>query len=279
MTEQAKSWNEDLWYLLFAIGHPDLIAKQKKFQNQGRPPRCKLCLAPFGEVPNSGWRDDQPGPSNRNPRYCSLCDKFIRGNPGGAKVRMTMAFVDVRGSTVASEELPLEDYVGRINDFYRRTTQVFVATDGFMMDVVGDEVFALYPPGFSGVSETDAKIEESELTAARTTTAAKKAFDAAKKLVAVGQDSPPTSFPFGVAVHTGEVYIGTVRGAEDGIFDVRVWGPEVNKAARLCASAKPGEALVSEAACAAAVVNATLLPPRILELKGISVPVTARVLS
>jgi class 3 adenylate cyclase len=58
-----------------------------------------------------------------------------------------LVFADVRGSTALSEELALEEYVRRINAFHRRTTSVFVQTDGFMMDVIGDEVFALYPPG------------------------------------------------------------------------------------------------------------------------------------
>ena len=279
MTEPTTTWNEDLWRLLFATGHPELIAKQKRFQKQGLPPRCRLCMAPFGTLPVAGWADDHPGPSNRNPRFCSLCDHFIRENPGGAKVMMTMVFTDVRGSTALAEALGLEEYVQRINDFYRRTTTVFVETDGFMMDVVGDEVFALYPSGFSGVSDADVGVSEAELPAMRTATAARKALGAARRLVEICQQSAAHELTFGISVHTGPVYIGTIRGAEEGISDVRVWGIEVNKAARMCAQSASGEALLSAELCAAAGLRSTDLPERVLELKGISQPVSARVLT
>jgi adenylate cyclase len=279
MAHATTTWNEDLWRLLFATGHPDLIAKQKRFQKQGIPPRCRLCMAPFGELPASGWADDHPGPSNRNPRFCSLCDHFIRANPGGASVIMTLVFVDVRGSTALSEKLELEEYVRRINDFYRRTTTVFVETDGFMMDVVGDEVFALYPAGFSGVSASDSEVAEQDLPRVRTVTAARKALGAARRLVEIAKNSSADELAFGVSVHTAPVYVGTIRGAEEGISDVRVWGVEVNKAARMCAQSGPGEALLSSELCAAAGLSMTDLPERTLEFKGISRPVSAHVLT
>ncbi|MDO9021934.1 MAG: adenylate/guanylate cyclase domain-containing protein [Myxococcales bacterium] len=279
MTQPAATWNEGLWHMLFAVGHPDLIAKQKRFQAEGIPPRCRLCMAPFGKLPVEGWTDEHPGPSNRNPRFCSLCDHFIRANPGGAKVTMTMVFADVRGSTALSEELQLEEYVRRINAFYRRTTSVFVQTDGFMMDVIGDEVFALYPPGFSGVSNADSEVAEADLAAFRTATAARKALTAARRLVEIGKSRAPNDLPFGVSVHTGVVYIGTIQGAEEGISDVRIWGVEVNKAARMCAQANPGEALVSPELCAAADLDPAELPERLLTFKGISHPVSVRVLA
>jgi adenylate cyclase len=271
--EPSAHWNEKLWNLLFSIGHPDLLAKQKRYQKEGRAPRCKLCLAPFGDVPASGWSDEQPGPSHRNPRYCSLCDGFIRSNPGGAKVKMALVFADVRNSTKLAEELPLEEYVSLLNAFYRSTTQIFIETDGFMMDIVGDEVFALYPPGFSGVSDEDATLNDSEVIAERTATAARKALGAAKKLVHA-RSTLPSNLSFGTAVHMGEVYIGTVRGAEEGIFDVRVWGAEVNKAARLCALAGPGEALVSESTLAIAGFDQASSDRRTVELKGFSKPIS-----
>lgn len=276
-TEAADSgFNTDLWRLLFGVGHPALIAKQKAFQARGVPPRCKLCLAPFGELPSEGWSEEHPGPSNRNPRFCSLCDGFIRANPGGAKVTMSVVFADVRDSTRLSEELPLEEYVRRMNDFYRRATGVFVEADGFMLDVVGDEVFALFPAGFSGVSPADEGKEGAELEQARAALAAKKAFGAAERLAAVCREAPEEAFAFGVSAHTGDVYVGTVRGAEDGIADIRVWGAEVNKAARLCSAARPGEALVSESTRVLAGIDAARFPSQTIELKGFSQPVEVR---
>jgi adenylate cyclase len=255
--------NEQLWHTIFAEGHPLLIQKQQDFSRQGVPPRCKLCYAPFGGA--EPVSSDIPGPSNRNPRFCSLCDGFIRAHPGGAKVQMSMVFADVRGSTRLSETLPLHEYVRLINLFYATVTAIFVDTDGFMMDVTGDEVLALYPPGFSGVKEPD------EPATVRARRAASKALDAVERLTGVSASSPPEGLPFGVSFHTAEVYIGTIRGAEDGIFDVRMWGPEVNRAARLCSLAKPGEAMISRPAAELAGWR-TKSDEREVELKGFTAP-------
>lgn len=267
--QAANEFNEELWYQMFGEGHPLLIEKQSRFRNMGSPPRCKLCLAPFGVQPDAPVVADVPGPSNRNPRFCSLCDAFIRENPGGAKVRLGMVFTDVRGSTRLSEELELREYVRLINQFYATTTSVFVETDGFMMDVLGDEVFALYPTGFSGVSNGDESVE------VRQRVAAEKAFDAVSRLVKLSVTSPPVGMSFGISLHNAEVYVGTVRGAEEGISDVRVWGPEVNKAARMCAAAEAGEVLISPEAVNAAGLDASRLESRELTLKGLSEPVVA----
>ncbi len=264
----SSNFNEALWHTIFAEGHPLLIEKQFAFRQQGASPRCKMCLAPFANVPSGS---DIPGPSNRNPRYCSQCDTFIRENPGGAKINLSMVFVDIRGSTRYSEELDLREYVRLVNHFYATTTQVFVETDGFMMDVVGDEVFALYPTGFSGVCEA------SDTTEQRECLAAKKALQAVKQLAPLGKGSPPNSLPFGVSFHTASVYIGTVRGAEEGISDVRVWGPEVNRAARMCSKAPAGKAIISEAALLkAGQLDDKLYQPEELVLKGISQQIPMR---
>lgn len=274
----GRRFNKELWHTIFAVGHPVLIGKQRAFRAQGRPPRCKLCLAPFGESTGFGGSPDQPGPSNRNPRYCSLCDVFIRENPGGAKIRLSMVFADVRDSTRLAEQLELEEYVRRMNHFYAEATTAFVETDGFMMDVVGDEVFALYPAGFSGMSENDDEgASENELVEKRQRVAARKAADAARRLVVKGRGGAG-AFSFGIGVHTADVFIGTVRGAEEGICDVRVWGLEVIKAARLGSASAGGEALFSEAACLAAGLDSEMLERRELQLKGIRDAVRVRVL-
>jgi adenylate cyclase len=269
---EPSPFNEQLWHTIFAEGHPLLIDKQRAFRAQGAPPRCKLCLAPFGATSATPVPADTPGPSNRNPRYCSLCDVFIRNNPGGAKVSISMVFVDVRGSTQLAEELPLEEYVRLINQFYATATSAFVETDGFMMDVIGDEVFALYPSGFSGISDEPQTLRE------RQRLAAQKALRAVERLAERGRVGMPDALPFGVSLHTGEVYIGTVRGAEEGIFDVRVWGAEVNRAARLCSVAKPGEALISDGAAAVLGLQADAYERRELQLRGAARPGVAFVL-
>lgn len=254
--------NTELWHAIFGVGHPLLRKYQRVFKRLPSPPRCKLCLAPFRGLGGIIMRLQKRGPSNRNPRYCSRCDGFIRAYPGGAEVELSMVFVDVRGSTRLAEQMTPTEYGALMNRFYADVTAVLVGTDGFMMDVVGDEVFALYPPGFSGPGH------------------AKLAVQAARELLHLGERHTPRqpNLPFGTGVHTGVVYVGTVGGAEEGIADVRALGDGVNTAARLCSEAGPGEALISDAACAAAALDVASLQHRHMMLKGRTEPIGVRVM-
>lgn len=102
-----------------------------------------------------------------------------------------------------------------------------------------------------------------------------KAIQAGLQLARVGSGGEDM-VEFGVSVHAGEVFIGTIRGAEQGIVDVRVWGPQVNLAARLGDAARGGETLVTDAACEAAGIPLSGLDGSKMQLKGLARPVTAR---
>ena len=249
--------NEELWYTIFATGHPELVKQHRLHTRLPSPPRCKLCLVPF-KGPGGfvmGLRGRRP--SNRNPRYCSKCDQFIRAFPGGAEVEMSMIFADVRGSTPLSESISATELSRRMNQYYAAVTHILVDTDGFIIDVVGDEVVGLYPPGFSGPHH------------------AERALEGAQRLVAL--DPSECGLPFGVGVHTGVVHIGTVMGADEGIADVRAIGMEVNTVARLGSSAGAGEALVSDATWKAVREAPDGVERRELMLKGRSEPFGVRV--
>ena len=146
----ADDQHTEIWYNMFAEGNPEL----RKFQNFHRklpgPPRCKLCFAPFKGVGSILMRFQGKRPSNRNPRFCGACDKFLRAFPGGAEVEMTIIFADVRGSTILGTQMSPTQFGQAMNSFYAMATRVFNETDGFIIDLVGDEVVGLYPPGFSG---------------------------------------------------------------------------------------------------------------------------------
>jgi adenylate cyclase len=251
--------NEEIWYAIFATGHPDLQKQHKLHLRLSSPPRCKLCMVPFKGVGGfvMGLRGKRP--SNRNPRFCNACDRFIRAFPGGAEVEMSLVFADVRGSTSLAEQISPTELSRRMHRFYSAVTHVLVETDGFIIDVVGDEVVGVYPPGFTGPRHANLAIE------------------AARRLVAL--DPAESGLPFGVGVHTGVAHIGTVMGADEGIADVRAIGDSVNVTARLSSSAKTGEALVSEAAWASAGETPVDLEHRDLELKGRTQPLRVSVLS
>ncbi|HET8741783.1 MAG TPA: adenylate/guanylate cyclase domain-containing protein [Gaiella sp.] len=251
--------NEEVWYAVFGPGHPDLLKQQRLHKRLPSPPRCKLCLAPFGGLGGMVMRFRGKRPSNRNPRFCSACDHFIRAHPGGAEVMLSMVFADVRGSTSLAEQVSPTELHRRLNAFYAAVTHELVETDGFMIDVVGDEVVGVYPPGMSGEHH------------------ASLAIDAARRLVALDPERAG-GLAFGVGVHTGLVHIGTTMGADEGIADVRAIGDNVNVAARLSSAAAPGEALVSAAAWEAAGETPEGLEQRELQLKGRTEPLRVSVL-
>jgi adenylate cyclase len=257
-----KDPNKELWYTMFAVGHPALLAYQRFHSWLPSPPRCKMCFVPFRGIGGSYMRLRGRRPSSRNPHYCNRCDSFITSNPGGAEVEMAVLFVDVRGSTPLAERMTPTDFSRAINTFCAAATRVLVNTDGFVVDLVGDEVEAVYPPGFSGPEY------------------ARKAVGAAAELLQLALPSAPGGplLELGAGVHCGLVYVGTVRGAEASIEFVQVLGDNVNTAARLASVAKPGEALISDAACTASGVNCGSLEHRSLSLKGKSTPISVRVM-
>jgi adenylate cyclase len=251
--------NEELWDTIFGAGNPDLQKQHRLHRHLPSPPRCKLCLAPFHGIGGTMMRFRGKRPSNRNPRFCSACDQFIRAHPGGAEVALSMVFADVRGSTALAEQVSPTELHRRMNAFYAAITHELVETNGFMIDVVGDEVVGIYPPGMSGERHAALAIE------------------AARRLVALGP-SETGGLPFGVGVHTGLVHIGTTIGADDGIADVRAIGDGVNVAARLSSAAAAGEALVSSAAWEASGESPAGLEKRQLQLKGRTKPLSVSVL-
>jgi adenylate cyclase len=149
-----------------------------------------------------------------------------------------------------------------MNRFYGVATDVLIKTDAFIDKLIGDEVMAVYLPLFAGKQS------------------ARLAVQAAQELLHVTGHGDPDGpwLPVGVGVHTGLAYFGTVTGVEGTLSDFTALGDNVNITARLASSAGPGEALVSDAAYAAARLDLGHLEQRQLELKGKSEPVSVRVL-
>jgi adenylate cyclase len=251
----------DVWYTIFAVGHPAL----KKFQNFHRrlpsPPRCRLCFAPFRGPGGVLMALMKKSPNSRNPNFCNACDAFMRAYPGGAEVEMSMLFVDARDSTTLAERIGPTEFSKTMSSFHRAAITAINESDGFILGLVGDEVVAVFPPGFCGKDH------------------AGKAIRAAKDLLrlklAVAADG--SMLHIGVGVHSGVAYIGTAIGSPSGAQDVNALGDSVNTAARLSTAAGASEALISEATCKAAGVAVDNLESRSLDLKGKTSPVEIRV--
>jgi adenylate cyclase len=137
-----------------------------------------------------------------------------------------------------------------------------VRTDALIDKIIGDQVAAMYVPGFAGAAH------------------ARRALEAAQEILrATGHARPEGPWiPLGAGVHTGTAFVGSVGSAE-GTSDITVLGDAANTAARLASSARQGEILISDAAYRAAGSDFGELEKRNLELKGKSEPVLVHVLT
>jgi adenylate cyclase len=257
MSDQ-KSEYDQMWHDWFMT---DAFQVEKRFYRFLRllphDPRCKICHAPFhgigGLLVGALYGRKQ---SNLNPRFCNVCEDFSKKNPGGAEVEMSMLFVDVRGSTTLSEQMSSLEFQKLINQFYVMATKVITEEDGLVEKLAGDAVAAFWGAGFAGQDY-----------AARTIRAAQT----------ISRLMQRQNIPVGIGVHAGVAYFGAM-GSSEGLVDISAIGEEVNTAARLASKAAAGEIILSEAALTRAHMDGSNLEPRKLELKGISEPVSVRVM-
>jgi len=255
---------ERFWRAYLTTGDFVKERRQRKFLRWlPGDPRCKNCYAPFqgtGSIVARLVYGKQP--SKLNPQLCNVCEQFARKFQGGAEIELSLLFADVRGSTSLAETMSALDFSKLINRFYNTATQVMVRSDALIDKIIGDQVSAMYVPGYAGQAH------------------AQRALQAARDILeATGHSHPEGPWiPLGVGVHTGIAYVGSV-GSEGGSSDITVLGDAANTAARLASSARQGEILISDAVYTAAGLDLGELEKRQLELKGKSQPVLVHVLS
>jgi adenylate cyclase len=226
-------------------------------------PRCVNCHRPFAGMGGLFLRVIQgTRQSTKNPRFCTACHYVTSQFPGGTEIDLTMLFIDVRGSTSLAERMNAAEFSRLMNRFYESTINVLVQADAFIDKLVGDEVTALFIPGFAGSEH------------------ARRAVEAGRSLLRItghGQPGGPW-IPVGVGIHTGTAWVGSIAGASGAAADFTALGDNVNIAARLASIAGPGEVLLSDATVKAAQIETEALEKRELELKGKSELVSVRVM-
>jgi len=225
--------------------------------------RCRVCNAPFqglGGIVVSLFGFGA-GRSTFNPSLCDRCEILVKHYQVGTEVQLTLLFADVRGSTSLAEEIGASAFHHLINRFYTASTEILVHTHALIDKLIGDEVAGLYVPGIAGPDH------------------ARIAVDAARTLLkATGHADPDGPWiRVGVGVHTGTAYVGAV-GSSQSVSDITVLGDVANTTARLASQAGVGEILVSEETCHAAGLDLDNCEVRLLQLKGRSQAVTARVI-
>jgi len=253
---------EEWWRALLMNDHPALPLRQFRavFAKLPASPRCTFCNAPMRGPGAPLMRLIGNGPSKMTPHLCRRCEDTASQVLGGAEIELSFLFADVRGSTPLAEKLPPAELRELINRFFSLSADILINTGAWIEKFIGDEIVGLYIPGFAGADH------------------ARKAIQAAEEILrATGHANTPGPWlPVGVGVHTGTASVGAI-GAAGRATHIAAIGENVNITARLMAKAGAGEIIMSDAAYAAAGLDAPL-ESRQLELKGISQPFGARVL-
>jgi adenylate cyclase len=256
----GKTTHEEMWRDMLTGELRGLQRMRRIMGSIPSEPRCKLCAAPFGRPGSALLRLVGFGPSRLNRRICRGCIRSMVKEPGGAEVDISLLFADVRGSTALAERTPAQEFSKLMARFYGTAAKVVDSRDGIVDKFVGDEVVALFIPGFAGSDH------------------AADAIEAARELLReTGNDGDAAWIPVGAGVHTGIAYVGTV--GEGDARDFTALGDSVNTAARLASSAGPGELLVSSDAATASNLDTAGLESRTLSLRGRRESVEAWVLT
>jgi adenylate cyclase len=222
---------------------------------------CHECGKPMTGFWGNMFRVMGSAPSSFSPKLCISCEKSARQYELGAEVELTMIFADVRDSTPLAESKGPSGFKEIIGRFYKETSKVLIERNAMVNRLMGDQVIALFVPRFVGKNHAGVALE------------------AAKELLRVtghGQGKEPW-VPVGAGVHTGTAYVGAV-GAADGVTEIAVLGSAANLCARLSSKAAAGEILISEDSVKSGNLDVSGLETRLLELKGVSQPVSVRVM-
>jgi adenylate cyclase len=255
-SDQAS--NEVVWRKLLLEGHQPLIMAHRLFRHLPRAPRCKLCHNPFGGIGGKLFGLMGFTPSRKNRNLCAkCCDTLPRG---GLEVDIAVLFADVRRSTALGEQLAPAAFAALLNRFYHVATETLIRYDAIIDKLIGDEVMALFIPGFCGPHYRRRAAEASV---------------ALLKAMGYGQHAEPL-LPLGAAVNSGVAYVGNVGG--EGTMDFTALGDVVNTASRMQSAAMVGEVVLSESVYAEVADEFPDVQSRALNLRGKEAPVAARVL-
>ncbi|HET7889524.1 MAG TPA: adenylate/guanylate cyclase domain-containing protein [Bradyrhizobium sp.] len=221
------------WQDLLSGQHPMLRRGRQMFRllSPTATERCRLCYAGFDGFTAPALRLIGRGPWRRNPHMCEKCEAVFAEHRGGTELEIALLYADVRGSTQLAAGMRPAEFAALMQRFFRTATVVFNRSDAVVDKMVGDEVIALYLPGLAG---SDYR---------------KRAIKAGLDLLrATGHADPHGPWlPIGIGVHAGKAFVGSI-GIEGGNYQFTALGDAMNFGARLVASAKGGEMIVSQAA-------------------------------
>lgn len=263
-------FSDQLWYHYLTgewrVPPPNLFSLviglgRKLYAGIPSDPHCFECGIPMAGIGGRTLRFMGSTPSSFSSRLCSACERAARKDESGAEVELTMMFADVRDSTPLAETKGTMGFKEIIQRFYKETSKVLIEHNAMVNRLMGDQVIALFVPRFAGKDH------------------AKAALHATQDLMRVTGhgDSNGPWIPVGAGIHTGLAYVGAV-GSATGVNEIAVLGIAPTLCARLSSKAAAGEILISEDSVKSGNLDVTGLESRSLELKGVSEPVSVRVM-
>ena len=137
--------------------------------------------------------------------------------PGGSKQVVSILFSDIAGFSRISEQLDPQELVQLLNAYYEKTIRCIHQTDGTIVDIIGDAIFAIW-----NAPELQPDHREKMLQAAL-------AFQ--QNVTQFNGKAGGLALHTRVGLHTGEVVVGNVGSTEH--FDYTAIGENVNLASRL----------------------------------------------
>ncbi len=199
----------------------------------------------------------------------NLVEKVVTGDiriqKGGDMREVVVMFTDIRQFSQIVEKMPPQEVVNLLNEYFEVLVDVIFEFDGTLDKFLGDGLMAVW-----GAPVADPNAAEKAVRCAIAMQQTVTRFNALRRL-----DGKMPIWT-GIGLDRGEAVVGYTGSTRT--MSYTAIGPTVNIASRLCAAARPGESLVSDAVWttapeAAATAEATRRPA--LMLKGISVPVEA----
>ncbi len=156
----------------------------------------------------------------------------------GDFINAVIWFCDLRDSTALADQLPPEEFLALLNQFFECMAGAVIDHEGTVLRFVGDAVLAIFP--VEDVYMTEDLPPDPQLVCQAAIDAARQAvakIDGVNQDRAAAGDAP---LRYGIGLHIGEVLYGNV-GAPDRL-EFTVIGPSVNEAARLEAKTKDVDA-------------------------------------
>jgi len=175
---------------------------------------------------------------------------------------VTIMFADLREFTRMIQNIPADQVVLTLREFYERCMNIIFEHNGTLDKFTGDGIMALF-----GAPISLDKPQQCALDAARKIQHEIKALNLER--TALGR-SP---LGLGIGIASGPVVVGAL-GTEE-IHTYSVIGPAANLAARLCSKASAGEILISETISEAIGGPEMDSKERMVGLKGYDKPVRA----